>query len=112
AGAERAGWVGRARPQRGGASGGDDRGAGGDRLAGDHAAACEQTGHAAAFQDLDLRFLGRGGGERSEDSPAGRAPACVDDPAAAVSALEPEGEVTVAVGVELAAELLQLPHPV
>ena len=77
-----------------------------------HAAACEQAGHAAAFEDLDLRLLGRGGGERSEDPAAGRAAAGVDDPAAAVAALEAEREVAVAVGVELAAELLQLAHAV
>ena len=43
--------------------------------------------------------------EAAQDAAAGRAAARVDDPAAAVAALEAEREVAVAVGVELHAEV-------
>ena len=61
-----------------------------------------------ALEDLDQRMLGRGRRQRAQDPAAGRAPAGVDDAAAAVPALEAEREVAVAVGVELAAQVDQL----
>ena len=114
AGAERARRVGRARPQRGGAAGGEDRGAGGElpAVGGHDAAAGEDAGGAVALEDLDVGVLDGRGRQRAQDPAARRAAAGVDDPAAAVAALEAEREVAVAVGVELDAELLQLSDPV
>ena len=109
AGAERAGRIGRPRPQRRGAAGGEDRGAGGDiRPVGQaHATVLEDRGRAMALEDIDAWMRDDRRGERPQDAPAGRAPARVDDPAPAVAALQPERELAAAVGVEVDAELLE-----
>ena len=101
-------------PQRGGAAGGEDRGAGGElpAVGGHDAAAGQDAGGAVAFEDLDVGVRDGRGRQRAQDPPSRRAPAGVDDPAAAVAALEPERQVAAAVGVELDAELLQLADPV
>ena len=72
----------------------------------------EDAGGAVAFEDLDVGVLHGRGGERAQDPASRRAAAGVDDPAAAVAALEPERQVAAAVGIELDAELLQLADPV
>ena len=107
------GRVGGARPQRGGAAGGEDRAARGERAAvlepdaGD-AAVAEQVRGAGALEDLDRGVLGDVGRELAQDPAAGRAAAGVHDAAGAVAALEAERDVAVAVGVEAHAELLEV----
>ncbi len=113
AGAERSRRVGGPSPERGCAAGGQDRGARFELLAvgGHDATAGQDAGRAVAFENLDVGVLDGRGGERTQDPPSRRTSAGVDDPAAAVAALEPERKVAAAVGVELDAELLQLSDP-
>ena len=114
AGAERAGRVGGARPQGGGAAGGEDGAARGQRPpvlelhAGAAAVVAEQASGAGALEHLDAGVLGDDRRELAQDPPAGGAAAGVHDAAGAVAALEPEGEVAVPVGVEAHPEYLQL----
>ena len=125
AGAERARRVGGAAPERGGAAGGEDDGAGpegaavvgveaGDASSGlgreprRRAAGDAEPCRAAALEHLDPRVLRDGRAELAEDAAAGRAPARVGDAAARVPALEAQREVAVAVGVEADAEALEV----
>ena len=115
AGAERAGRVGRARPQRGGAAGGEDRRARASSVRPsssatpcDAAVARSGRGAAAPSRTSMPGVLDDVGRELAQDPPPGRAAARVHDAAGAVAALEPERDVAVAVGVEAHAERLEV----
>jgi hypothetical protein len=107
AGPERAGRVGRARPEGGRAAGGEDRGACREVAAvlEPDAAVLEDRRGAGALEHFDLVALDDPRGEPAQDAAAGRAAARVDDAAPAVTAFEAEREVAVPVGVELHAEV-------
>ncbi len=117
AGAEGARRVGRARPQGGGAAGGEDHRPGGEDAAvvGEQADAApvvvgEQPRGARALEHGDALVGGDVGRQLAQDAPARRAAAGVHDPPHAVPALEAEREVAVAVGVEAHAERLEVAH--
>ena len=81
-----------------------------ERHAGD-GVALEQGGGARALEHGDRRLLGDVGRQLAQDAAPGRAAAGVDDAARPVAALEAEGEVAVAVGVEADAERLEVAEP-
>ncbi len=101
AGAERARRIGRARPQGGGAAGGEDHRPPlqGAPVVGRHAGHApvhgEQRPDAAVLEHLDARVLDDLGRELAQDPAAGGAPARVDDAADGVPALEAEREPAV-----------------
>ena len=116
AAAGRPGGVGCACPQRRGAAGGEHRGGSEDLLAveqldTDRALAIgEDRGRAAILQHLDQLVLGHERAQFADQPPTSRSAAGVDYPPGAVAALEPEGQLAVAVGVEADAEMLQVAH--
>jgi hypothetical protein len=108
----------RARPQRGGASRGDDR-----RPRADRPAVLADDAHhppvgvrrpqprgAGALEDRDALLLGDDRAELADDAAARRAAAGLRHPPEGVAALEAEREVAVAVGVEPDAEGLEVGH--
>ncbi len=112
-GADRAGRIGGARPQRGGAAGRQH-----DRSGGEHGAVVEadrdrailrgvDPRRAPALDDRDPRVLGRERRELADDPASGGRPASVHDPARRVAALQAQGEPAAAVGVEADAERRQ-----
>ncbi len=116
AAADGAGRIGRARPQCGGAAGGEHHGAAGDQPAvveADADAAIvgdDQLDHAPPLEHVDARMLSHHGAQLSHQPPAGRGPAGVDDPAPRVTTLEAEREVPAPVGVEPDAEPAEVRH--
>ncbi len=71
-----------------------------------------EGGGRGLLEHLDTGVGGDQGGEIAGDPPARRGASRVRDPPRGVPSLQPEGERAVAVGVEVHAELLELPDPV